>query len=118
MRSSYRVNFFKTDSCSVIAAHPWLRSENHPIPLDILIYKLVKSYLHASPFKRAALKVLFSFCIVRCVYCSMIDFTRHNQISILLLFCVFIHTGHMHVHLYVIDNITDKPNVCLKHMPI
>ncbi|GMP43938.1 hypothetical protein CsSME_00013105 [Camellia sinensis var. sinensis] len=38
--------------------HPWLRSENHPVPLDILIYKLVKSYLHASPFKRAALKDL------------------------------------------------------------
>ncbi|XAR62929.1 Non-specific serine/threonine protein kinase [Bertholletia excelsa] len=38
--------------------HPWLRGENHPIPLDILIYKLVKSYLHATPFKRAALKAL------------------------------------------------------------
>ncbi|KAK1369884.1 Calmodulin-domain kinase CDPK protein [Heracleum sosnowskyi] len=38
--------------------HPWLRSENHPIPLDILMYKLVKSYLHATPFKRAALKAL------------------------------------------------------------
>ncbi|XP_028063175.1 CDPK-related kinase 3 isoform X2 [Camellia sinensis] len=38
--------------------HPWLRSENHPVPLDILIYKLVKSYLHASPFKCAALKAL------------------------------------------------------------
>ncbi|KAI4328961.1 hypothetical protein L6164_021271 [Bauhinia variegata] len=38
--------------------HPWLRDDNRPIPLDILIYKLVKSYLHASPFKRAALKAL------------------------------------------------------------
>lgn len=38
--------------------HPWLRSENHPIPLDILIYKLVKSYAHDTPFKRAALKAL------------------------------------------------------------
>ncbi|KAL6972698.1 Cyclin-dependent kinase 4 [Sarracenia purpurea var. burkii] len=41
-------------SKSRILAHPWLQSENHPIPLDIFIYKLVKSYLHASPFKRAA----------------------------------------------------------------
>ncbi|KAL8494834.1 hypothetical protein ACS0TY_019132 [Phlomoides rotata] len=40
--------------------HPWLRSESHPIPLDILVYKLVKSYLHATPFKRAALKVCAS----------------------------------------------------------
>ncbi|KAK6158952.1 hypothetical protein DH2020_006266 [Rehmannia glutinosa] len=40
--------------------HPWLHtgSESHPIPLDILVYKLVKSYLHATPFKRAALKAL------------------------------------------------------------
>ncbi|GAB2291108.1 Cyclin-dependent kinase 4 [Dionaea muscipula] len=38
--------------------HPWLRNGNHHIPLDILIYKLVKSYLNATPFKRAALKAL------------------------------------------------------------
>lgn len=38
--------------------HSWLRDEGHPAPLDILIYKLVKSYLHATPFKRAALKAL------------------------------------------------------------
>ncbi|XP_027349861.1 CDPK-related kinase 3 isoform X2 [Abrus precatorius] len=38
--------------------HPWLRDDNRPIPLDILIYKLVKSYLHATPFKRAAVKAL------------------------------------------------------------
>jgi hypothetical protein len=42
-----------------IAAHPWLCNDSGPIPLDVLIYKLVKSYLHATPFKRAALKVLF-----------------------------------------------------------
>ncbi|KAL0904288.1 hypothetical protein M5K25_026378 [Dendrobium thyrsiflorum] len=38
--------------------HPWLRDEQRQIPLDILIYKLVKSYLRATPFKRAALKAL------------------------------------------------------------
>ncbi|KAJ1390815.1 Serine/threonine-protein kinase, active site [Sesbania bispinosa] len=41
--------------------HPWLRDDSRPmtpIPLDILIYKLVKSYLHATPFKRAAAKAL------------------------------------------------------------
>ncbi|XP_031392498.1 CDPK-related kinase 3 isoform X1 [Punica granatum] len=38
--------------------HPWLRNENQPLPLDILVFKLVKSYLHATPFKRAALKAL------------------------------------------------------------
>ncbi|XP_059452532.1 CDPK-related kinase 6 isoform X1 [Corylus avellana] len=38
--------------------HPWLRDENHAVPLDILIYKLVRSYVRATPFKRAALKAL------------------------------------------------------------
>ncbi|KAF1893488.1 hypothetical protein Lal_00001968 [Lupinus albus] len=38
--------------------HPWLRNEKIAIPLDILIYKLVKSYVRASPLKRAALKAL------------------------------------------------------------
>ncbi|KAG8477520.1 hypothetical protein CXB51_030890 [Gossypium anomalum] len=38
--------------------HPWLRDDSRPVPLDILVYKLVKSYLHATPFKRAALKAL------------------------------------------------------------
>lgn len=43
----------------IFAAHPWLHDENRPVPLDILIYKLVKSYLRATPLKRAALKVIF-----------------------------------------------------------
>ncbi|KAF8024523.1 hypothetical protein BT93_F1640 [Corymbia citriodora subsp. variegata] len=38
--------------------HPWLRDESGSIPLDILIFKLVKLYLHATPLKRAALKAL------------------------------------------------------------
>ncbi|XP_020243193.1 CDPK-related kinase 3-like [Asparagus officinalis] len=38
--------------------HPWLRDEQRKIPLDILIFKLLKSYLRATPLKRAALKAL------------------------------------------------------------
>uniref|UniRef100_A0A1J3E3L6 non-specific serine/threonine protein kinase n=1 Tax=Noccaea caerulescens TaxID=107243 RepID=A0A1J3E3L6_NOCCA len=38
--------------------HPWLRDDSRAIPLDILIYKLVKSYLHATPLRRSALKAL------------------------------------------------------------
>ncbi|XP_026424647.1 CDPK-related kinase 3-like [Papaver somniferum] len=36
--------------------HPWLREETSIVPLDILIYKLVKSFYRATPLKRAALK--------------------------------------------------------------
>lgn len=41
----------------LFSAHPWLRDDSRVIPLDILIYKLVKAYLHATPLRRAALKV-------------------------------------------------------------
>ncbi|KAI3897480.1 hypothetical protein MKW92_032828, partial [Papaver armeniacum] len=36
--------------------HPWLREETSIVPLDILIYKLVKSLFRATPLKRAAIK--------------------------------------------------------------
>ncbi|KAJ1692686.1 hypothetical protein LUZ63_009384 [Rhynchospora breviuscula] len=38
--------------------HPWLRDENRRIPVDLLIFRLVKHYLRATPLKRAALKAL------------------------------------------------------------
>jgi hypothetical protein len=38
-------------------AHPWLRDDQRQIPLDILIYRLIKQYLRATPLKRLALKV-------------------------------------------------------------
>ncbi|PKA64187.1 CDPK-related kinase 3 [Apostasia shenzhenica] len=38
--------------------HPWLHDVKATVPLDILIYKLVKLYLRATPFKRSALKAL------------------------------------------------------------
>lgn len=48
---------WKVIYASIFAAHSWLRDENLAVPLDILIYKLVKSYVRATPLKRAALKV-------------------------------------------------------------
>ncbi|KAL1565495.1 CDPK-related kinase 4 [Salvia divinorum] len=39
-------------------SHPWLRDLNITIPLDMMIYRLVKSYIRATPLKRAALKAL------------------------------------------------------------
>lgn len=53
---------------SVMAAHPWLHDEQQQVPLDILMYKLVKLYLRASPFKRAALKVWLYFSIIQLVW--------------------------------------------------
>ncbi|KAG6475568.1 hypothetical protein ZIOFF_064796 [Zingiber officinale] len=37
--------------------HPWLRDAQRQIPLDMLIYRLVKSYLRATPLRQSALKV-------------------------------------------------------------
>lgn len=47
----------KRMSAAQALSHPWLRGR-HVIPLDILVYKLVKAYLRYSPLKRAALKAL------------------------------------------------------------
>ncbi|CAD6213186.1 unnamed protein product [Miscanthus lutarioriparius] len=38
--------------------HPWLRDQHRQIPLDMLVFKLVKAYLRSTPLKRAALKAL------------------------------------------------------------
>ncbi|XP_050203364.1 CDPK-related kinase 6 [Mercurialis annua] len=48
----------KRMSAAQALTHPWLRDENRPVPLDIFIYKLVKSYVRTTPFKRAALQAL------------------------------------------------------------
>ncbi|PIN04008.1 Ca2+/calmodulin-dependent protein kinase, EF-Hand protein superfamily [Handroanthus impetiginosus] len=48
----------KRMSAAQALTHPWLRGMNCTIPLDVLIYKLIKSYIRASPLKRAALKAL------------------------------------------------------------
>lgn len=66
----FHATFIANKNCS-IAAHPWLQNDSRHIPLDILIYKLVKSYLHASPFKRAALKVIFLYLQNACSYISL-----------------------------------------------
>ncbi|KAJ0971077.1 hypothetical protein J5N97_019036 [Dioscorea zingiberensis] len=51
-------DYRKRMSAAQALSHPWLRDHQGQIPLDILIYKLVKLYLQATPFKRAALKAL------------------------------------------------------------
>jgi len=57
----FEISFFKDRSfltCRLHAAvHPWLRDQHRQIPLDMLVFKLVKAYLRSTPLKRAALKV-------------------------------------------------------------
>ncbi|XP_075484989.1 CDPK-related kinase 4-like isoform X2 [Primulina tabacum] len=38
--------------------HPWVRGLNCAIPLDMLVYRLIKSYIRATPLRRAALRAL------------------------------------------------------------
>ncbi|EFJ23174.1 CDPK-related protein kinase 3 [Selaginella moellendorffii] len=47
----------KRMSAAQALTHPWIRG-NHKVPLDMLVYRLVKAYLRASSLKRAALKAL------------------------------------------------------------
>ncbi|CAN1251060.1 CDPK-related kinase 4 [Linum perenne] len=45
-------------SAAQALCHPWIRNEAQHVPLDIFIFKTVKSYVRATPFRRAALKAL------------------------------------------------------------
>ncbi|XP_047315520.1 CDPK-related kinase 5-like isoform X2 [Impatiens glandulifera] len=38
--------------------HPWIRSDNIKVPLDILIFKLMKAYMRSSSLRKAALRAL------------------------------------------------------------
>jgi len=49
----------KRMTASQALTHPWIKnSHNLKVPLDILIYRLVRAYLRASSLRRAALKAL------------------------------------------------------------
>ncbi|XP_073131664.1 CDPK-related kinase 3-like isoform X2 [Henckelia pumila] len=39
-------------------AHPWVRGLNCAVPLDTIVYRLIKSYIRATPLRRAALRAL------------------------------------------------------------
>jgi len=42
----------------VLAGHPWIRNYNNvKVPLDILIFKLMKTYMRSSSLRKAALRV-------------------------------------------------------------
>ncbi|KAJ8512527.1 hypothetical protein OPV22_002961 [Ensete ventricosum] len=51
-------DYRKRMSAAKALTHPWFRGEQWQVPLDILVYKTVKTYLRTTPFKRAALKAL------------------------------------------------------------
>lgn len=42
----------------MLAGHPWIRNYNDvKVPLDILIFKLMKTYMRSSSLRKAALRV-------------------------------------------------------------
>ncbi|KAM5550886.1 hypothetical protein ABKV19_027300 [Rosa sericea] len=66
--------------------HPWLRDERQAVPLDLVIYKLVKSYVRATPFRRAAMKALSKAITEDELYYLRAQFTllepKHGYVSI------------------------------------
>ncbi|WOL01840.1 calcium/calmodulin-dependent serine/threonine-protein kinase 1-like [Canna indica] len=49
--------------------HPWLRNpEEFKIPLDIIVYKLIKAYIYSSSLRRAALRALAKTLTVNQLY--------------------------------------------------
>ncbi|KAG6477863.1 hypothetical protein ZIOFF_061295 [Zingiber officinale] len=51
-------DYRKRMSAAKALSHPWLRNEHRQTPLDIQIYKSVKSHLRTTTFRRAAMKAL------------------------------------------------------------
>lgn len=37
--------------------HPWIKNKDVKVPLDILIFKLMKAYMRSSSLRKAALRV-------------------------------------------------------------
>ncbi|KAL6127290.1 hypothetical protein ACLB2K_075331 [Fragaria x ananassa] len=66
--------------------HPWLRDETRAVPLDLVIYKLVKSYVRATPFRRAAIKALSKAITEDELYYLRAQFTllepKHGYVSL------------------------------------
>ncbi|RZR95337.1 hypothetical protein BHM03_00024171 [Ensete ventricosum] len=47
--------------------HPWTRNHNDiKVPLDILIFRLIKAYLRSSSLRKAALRYSVEICILFC----------------------------------------------------
>lgn len=43
---------------SIVSGHPWIKdSNNAKVPLDILVFKLMRAYLRSSSLRKAALRV-------------------------------------------------------------
>ncbi|KAM5557769.1 hypothetical protein ABKV19_024894 [Rosa sericea] len=66
--------------------HPWLRDERRAVPLDLVIYKLVRSYVRATPFRRAAMKALSKAITEDELYYLRAQFTllepKHGYVSL------------------------------------
>ncbi|KAA8536169.1 hypothetical protein F0562_028647 [Nyssa sinensis] len=53
------VSFFSTAYNLLFAGHPWIRNYNGvKVPLDILIFRLMKAYMRSSSLRKAALRAL------------------------------------------------------------
>ncbi|PRQ50923.1 putative non-specific serine/threonine protein kinase [Rosa chinensis] len=66
--------------------HPWLRDERQAVPLDLVIHKLVKSYVRATPFRHAAMKALSKAMTEDELYYLRAQFTllepKHGYVSL------------------------------------
>lgn len=57
-RDFWFVEFVQTAEQLTLSGHPWIKnSHNVEVPLDILIFKLMKAYMKSSALRKAALRV-------------------------------------------------------------
>lgn len=94
------VLFLQTLNYHFFAGHPWIRNYNDiKVPLDILIFRLMKSYMRSTPLRKAALRVciclndeILALSIISRLYISsshypfILLFVNQNAYIILLLY--------------------------------
>ena len=63
---SWNLSYLSIDHCcsySSFAGHPWLRNRGEVrVPLDVLVFKLLKIYMRSSSLRKAALRVRGPLC--------------------------------------------------------
>jgi hypothetical protein len=55
-----------------MTGHPWIRgTEEVKIPLDMIIYRLMRAYIGSSSLRKSALRVIYLFGLVHILVCTL-----------------------------------------------
>lgn len=69
--------------------HPWIKNSNDiKVPLDILVFKLMKAYMRSSPLRKAALMVsIYCYSKMSVAFFSMIFQDEDKWLQVVKPYC-------------------------------